>query len=555
MFSWVWWAAFNAGYIPLVKLPLKLLEAIIYLFQLIALELPQYLMFGVRFGQKFSEANLPFMFLRLAIISILVFAILFITSGIRIHFQKQGEENALSIAMKNSLTGTLWIIAIPILLFLGKIIFNVILSLLLGNNSDDISKTIFMSLKNPENEKIKATDWNKIANNNFSFDQDVFDKLETGEGILLIILGGLTTIMTLIPFILGALTLVQKIYQQFFLFIISPFICAASVSDNGKRLKTWIESYAAKSLAIGGMIIGLQLYSVFIIRSTRWVGILGEVNFFAKILLILAIVAGGAIAVNGITSEATAYIGESASVRETIGETKNLMKTGMALAGGVGAVAAIASRMGNASMGVKGFSRNRRNDKIQHAKKKYRSGQISRSEYKDTIADAKREHNESKMSLADAKQERKEMQQNYQHNAMITHKKNKDLYSEEDRQQAKEQNLGKSGSDFWAPSPVLALEQSWAGFRTSRLMKKQEKLVKKNRDLSSDQYKKLEKHKARFAHLESVLDNKTKGLPTFSTTALNRYGGNKRVKEATNTRQVDPKFNKEDRNRNKRIGK
>lgn len=550
MFSWVWWAAFNAGYVPLVKLPLKLLEAIIYLFQLIALELPQYLIFGVRFGQKFSEANLPFMFLRLAIISILIFVILFIFSGIRIHFQKQGEENALSIAMKNSLTGTLWIIAIPILLFLATIIFNVFLSLLTGDNADSVSKTIFMSLKNPENKEIKNVHWENIANNNYTFDRDVFDKFKTGEGTLLIILGGLTTIMTLIPFLLGALTLVQKIYQQFFLFIISPFVCAASVSDNGKRLKTWIESYSAKSLAVLAMIIGLQLYSVFIIRSTRWVGSLNEANFFAKILLILAIVAGGAVAVNGISSEITAFIGESASVRETMGETKNLMKTGMALAGGVGAVAAVAGRMGNVSTGVKGFSKNRRNDKIRHAKKQYKSGNISRSEYKDIVADARREHQENKMSLADAKQERQQQRSEFNENQEII--KNKDNYTPEQVEAAKQANLGKKASDYSSFAPVLAVKQSIAGFKTSRLLKKQQK---GNKQLSETQQKGLNEHKARFAHLENVLDNKTKGLPTFSTTALNIYGGNKPVKEATNTRQVDPKFNKEDINRNKRIDK
>ncbi|MBY7704008.1 hypothetical protein JIY74_27525 [Vibrio harveyi] len=233
-----------------------------------------------------------------------------------------------------------------------------------------------------------------------------------------------------------------------------------------------------------------------------------------------------------------------------MGETKNLMKTGMALAGGVGAVAAVAGRMGNVSTGVKGFSKNRRNDKIRHAKKQYKSGNISRSEYKDIVADARREHQENKMSLADAKQERQQQRSEFNENQEII--KNKDNYTPEQVEAAKQANLGKKASDYSSFAPVLAVKQSIAGFKTSRLLKKQQK---GNKQLSETQQKGLNEHKARFAHLENVLDNKTKGLPTFSTTALNIYGGNKPVKEATNTRQVDPKFNKEDINRNKRIDK
>ncbi|AJM71560.1 Mbov_0396 family ICE element transmembrane protein [Mycoplasma yeatsii] len=545
MWGWVYWGLFNMGYVPLVKLPLKLLEAIIYLFQLIATELPQYLIFGIRFGQKFSEANIPIMFLRLSIVSIIVFAILFLASGIRIHFQKQGEENALSIAMKNSLTGTIWIISIPIILFLVTTIFNVILSLIIGENVNDISKTIFMSLKDPSNEKIEKNEWLKIANDNFNFKKDVFDKLENGQGILLIFLGGLTAIMTLIPFLLGALTLVQKIYQQFFLFIISPFICAASVGDNGKRMKIWAESYAAKSLSVIAMVIALQLYSVFITRATNWVGSLNEVNFFSKILLILAIIAGGAVATTGITSEITAFVGESASVRETMSETKNLMKTGMALAGGVGAVAAVAGRMSNASMGAKGFSRNRRNDKIQHAKQQYKKGQISRSDYLDKKYAAQQEHIDNKLRLDTAKEERQKMEANYD--------KNWAIYGQDPnatktaKKRAKEAILGERESDYHTSAPMLALNKALVDRSILKLSKKEDKLAEKGKKLSKSQQEKKQELLARSAHLGKLVDGKTGGRNGFSKTTLNLYGSNKRVQDELNKYKKDKAKKEEQR--------
>jgi putative membrane protein len=54
---------------------------------------------------------------------------------------------------------------------------------------------------------------------------------------MLVFIGAAVSVATLIPFAMGLLTLVQKVFQQFFLFILSPFIAAASIADDGKRMK------------------------------------------------------------------------------------------------------------------------------------------------------------------------------------------------------------------------------------------------------------------------------------------------------------------------------
>ena len=66
---------------------------------------------------------------------------------------------------------------------------------------------------------------------------------------------------------MGLLTLVQKVFQQFFLFILSPFIAAASIADDGKRMKQWQDMYMAKSFAILGLIISIQLFGAFLTRA------------------------------------------------------------------------------------------------------------------------------------------------------------------------------------------------------------------------------------------------------------------------------------------------
>lgn len=168
----------------------------------------------------------------------------------------------------------------------------------------------------------------------------------------MIIIGGLVSIATLIPLLLGLLTLVQKIFQMFFLFVISPFIASASVSDDGKRMKQFQEMYMAKTVSILAIIISLQLFAAFLSRASNWVFTLellnknSELDYYAKMLLILGLSAGGAVGAAGISSEITAFVGESTSVRETLGETKNLISQGISLGGAVGAVGGFAKNAG-----------------------------------------------------------------------------------------------------------------------------------------------------------------------------------------------------------------
>lgn len=330
---------FMIGYAPLVLLPLLIIGWVVKAYQLISFGLPQYLLFGVPFGGSINNIKLPYLFARLAIISILIFAVLFVLSAIKVHFQKNDQPNPIRIAMKNSIFGTLWLLGIPIALFLFNTIFGIILSLVLGSNNDSIDKTLFLALYNDSwSNKISFQTWIDISNSGFKIPMGVYSKFDWGEGIMLWLTGGIICFPTLIPFIFGMLVLVQKIFQQFFLFVISPFIAAASVADDGKRMKQFQEMYASKSFAILGLVVGVQLYSVFIGRAMNWIRGLNNIDFFGKLILILAITAGGAIAAKGITSEVSAFIGESASIRETMGETKNLIGSSMAMAGGVGAV-------------------------------------------------------------------------------------------------------------------------------------------------------------------------------------------------------------------------
>ena len=78
IFNQICYGVFMMGYGPFVILMLIAIGLITQLFQLIASGLPQYLLFGISLGDSIKNASLPSLFVRLAIISILVFAIMFV---------------------------------------------------------------------------------------------------------------------------------------------------------------------------------------------------------------------------------------------------------------------------------------------------------------------------------------------------------------------------------------------------------------------------------------------------------------------------------------------
>ncbi|QVJ96685.1 hypothetical protein I7634_01925 [Mycoplasma mycoides subsp. capri] len=412
MFNGLLYALWCVAYYPLVYIPLHLLEFILKAFITIGVGLPQYLLFGIPINGKFSDIQLPLMFLRIAIISIFVFAILFVCSAVRVQFQKDDQESPIKIALKNSIFGTIWLIGIPIALFVFHTIINILTSLILGGESISISRTIFLSLRNPEWKNIPVSLWEEAANKGYRIDYYTYKKFQSPQDIEVFFVGGLISIATLIPFALAILTVVQKVFQQLFLFVISPFIAASSVSDDGRRMKQFQEMYAAKSFVVLGMIIALQLYAVYVTRAQRWIGTIQDAAWWYKIILFFAILVGGGVAAMGITNEIAAFVGESASARETMGETKNLFSSALSLGGAVGA----AKFAGSKGLAITkfGLKRTRTGTRLlenrsekQLLKNRLKSGHISLGDYNRSKAALINDIRTSKLERKDERAENK----------------------------------------------------------------------------------------------------------------------------------------------------
>ncbi|UOE64634.1 hypothetical protein MbovBow_01325 [Mycoplasmopsis bovis] len=327
-----------------VRLPLILIDLVAKTYTLISTSLPQYLMFGIKPGQSFTDAQLPTLFLRLTIISVFVFAILFILSAVRVQFQKRDEVSPISVAMKRSLLGVLIIIGIPILLYLFTMIINILMNLILGGEGVTIGQSIFESLydKTWAAKGLSFTTWKQSdpEMGSFHISRSTYKKLPDGSPGQILFMGAFLGFGTLVPLGAGLIVLVTKVFQQFFLFIISPFIVSASVADDGKRMKQWMEMYAAKAYAILGMLIGMQMLVVWTTKSIGWANTL-NMNYFARFILMVGLIIGGVVSVSSLTDIVASFAGESASAKEALASTKASLKGGIALAaGGFGAITA-----------------------------------------------------------------------------------------------------------------------------------------------------------------------------------------------------------------------
>lgn len=385
---------FNIFWYLLVVLPLILIKSILICYQLIAISLPQYLLFGIGLSEAFELSKFPTLFLRLLIISVAIYIVIFAASLIRLHFWKgDNEPNPVSVALKYSVLATVWIIGIPLVLYVFNLLIGIMINLITGSGKEALDYQIFINLYDPTRLKgISPKDWQYIYENNYFLKFEQYAQLENGRAVELVFLGALLSVSTLIPLVMGMLVVVQKVFQQFFLFIIAPFVAPTAMADDGKRLRQWGQMYFAKGFSILGFLVSIQVLGAFILQTFKWVNSpdLKDLHIMVRYLLILGVIVGGAVASTSISSEVAAFIGESASIKESISETKGMMAGAMALGGGVFAAAKGVGKMMKAGGGalakagaaVKGGKRgvqalNAKRD----LKAKLKNGKIDQEEY------------------------------------------------------------------------------------------------------------------------------------------------------------------------------
>ncbi|UUD34811.1 hypothetical protein NPA07_03240 [Mycoplasmopsis caviae] len=430
------YGVFLMGWYPFVVLPLIAIILIIQIYSLIAMKLPQYLIFGIGFNESFNQAEMPVLFLRLAIISIVVFAVLLAISGIRLHFHRDGEPNPVKVAFKYSFIATLWLVGLPILIYLFSVFINILLVLIVGEDGSEISNNIFEALWQKK-WNISKSEWmsfTKPGPERYKISFGAYYNTEWGFGPIVIVLGFALAAGTLYPLIMGLISLMEKIFQQFFLFIIAPFVAASAISDDGAKMRTWQQLYMRKSFVIISLLVSIQVFSAFIQRSIEWVDKLPDVHFAMKIILMIVILGGGAMAATTTSSIVGEFLGEAVSAKDTLNETKRVIGGAIALGGGAVAAAKFAHKaVKGASSAAKitgGFIKNGKlgarqaKDKINLNKAK-KAGLISKEDYKSQKNLLKENHLQEKENKKQEKELRKNEGWSKTSDAKLAKKSNK----------------------------------------------------------------------------------------------------------------------------------
>lgn len=216
------------------------------------------------------------------------------------------------------------------------------------NETNNIANLLFLSIK-PED--IEQNAWESVASNNFFFTLDAFKAMGGLSNIYAInfnmFLAFAISAGVLLAYLFAGFTIVTKIFDQVFLFVISPAIATTSILDGGKRMNEWRNLTISKSLVVFGIVLGSRIYITLIgytVQSTSfWLN-------FPNYIVILLISAGGAFAFSEFGNLLATFLGEGFGIKASMAQTRSMFhalgtsgaigKAATKLAGGIGGFAA-----------------------------------------------------------------------------------------------------------------------------------------------------------------------------------------------------------------------
>ncbi|APE74450.1 Mbov_0396 family ICE element transmembrane protein [Spiroplasma citri] len=310
------WGIFITGPLGLVSVFTKVLEF-----------LSSGIIFSLLFNSQegFSWSNIPIAFWQFAIVSVAFLVIIFITQYLTLQFKdaKEMQPRLLACFKYTGLAG-IFVLFIPIgFFFLNGIItwFMGMLSTIFGTSDQNLADLLYW-IGNSNGVAGKPGDYGPPSNiMDWSLIIEIF-----------------SICFVLFAIAMLGMSLTQKIFELLFLFIVAPVVMATMVQDEGKRALTWKDMVLSKMLAASTALVA---YYIFII----YINVISGPNFgpsdfpgYAKMLLQIICILGGALGVWGITNLLSAFIGEAIGMSDGLNSIRSTMAAGM-FAMGAGKVA------------------------------------------------------------------------------------------------------------------------------------------------------------------------------------------------------------------------
>ncbi|UVO16268.1 Mbov_0396 family ICE element transmembrane protein [Mesomycoplasma ovipneumoniae] len=341
---------FAVGWGLLVWPFVTILNIITELFGSISFDLLKNIFFGG--SKEFSISQIPIVFWIITAVAVSLIIFLILQRLVR-NFFLAGKQNYDS-SLKNVIIKTIASIVFPILfivfLFFGLIIVSSIINLIkdsLGYHNSLVSSFVKGALPPEVRTKLTDSDLKSLASGQI-ISYDIYYDLQWGDGVKIIFLIALSTLIT--AWLLGStvISLVANIAQMFYQLLLLPVFSISQISDEGKLFKKYMQAFWGKFWVV---IISQLSFSFFFIwaefsTNQAWnIEIKSQFvspwifNFFFSFLMIL----GGGIAIKTIGEEFASYFGGQGFVRSQqewahrttkgIGITAGLLGASSALAG------------------------------------------------------------------------------------------------------------------------------------------------------------------------------------------------------------------------------
>ena len=358
MFDWlidpIAYILFAPVWAIFVMVPFLILKYVILGIELIATALPKLLIFGTT--TEITLDNLPTLFFRITIISVAIWLLLFLIVFIKFAFQSsEAGIQSIKVALQYSLLCWIYIALVPIGVFMLYMFLDWIMYLIGLNSTGSVGDMLFMLIK-PDN--VSVDDWQAVIDRGYMVTLGDYKKMGGYQATMTIIfttvMGLVISIGVLIAYVYASMTIMQKTFDQAFLFILSPIIAISSVLDGGKRMAQWRDMMLSKSFIIFGIVLGSRIYvSLINFISDNISNITGIpsdpsiLNNFLNIVVITLIALGGAFASSEFGNLLSSFIGEGASLKESRAQTKAMIASVATVATGAKATGAVSGKLMN----------------------------------------------------------------------------------------------------------------------------------------------------------------------------------------------------------------
>lgn len=346
----IWNAILKLTWFIFIQGPLNLIAAFNKVLEFLTGGLITNILFGS--SSEFHWDNIPMQFWWFVVVAISIFALIFTIQMIILLFKESTEtKTKLVAAIQNSTKAFAFMFLIPIFFFIANFIVESLALTVINHfgNSSNIAEYLY---------HIGDPNWNGSA----SAPPNYGPPSNIGDYNMIAQIFG-SWFMLFAIFMIG-ITLVQKVIELFFLFIISPIVMIVMVLDDGKAAFIWKDMVIAKFLASTGTLIG---YYVFIsvtqiLLSSGLEGL--DTGAFVRSLFIILFLCGGGLATMAFSDIIASFVGESAGIREGMSSMRSTISGGMMALGagrmvgkGIGfARSKRAGGMSNAGSVASGFS-------------------------------------------------------------------------------------------------------------------------------------------------------------------------------------------------------